>query len=258
MKLDLAGKIAFVFGSTKGIGKAIALKLAESGADIVLNGRNAVDGTTVKEIEGLGRRVFFARADITKYQEVKDAVESALDHFGKIDILVASGGVIGSDYLPRFFHETDPNSYFTCAESQWLTRLRCLRAVMDHMIHRGKGKIVVVTSDAGRWPTPAEAVSGGSAAAVIMGTKVIAQEVARYGIRVNAVSLPPIPNTEGYNHVVQHSESLAHVLKKAIDKQPFPVTAEDIAEATLFLASDRSDAITGQILSVNGGLCFPG
>src|SRR5882757_7972681 len=167
MKPDLAEKVALVFGSTKGIGKAIALKLAENGSDIVLNGRNAVDGSIVRQIEDLGRRVFFARADITNYQEVKGAVEAALGHFGKIDILVASGGVIGSDYLPRFFHETDPSSFGTCAESQWLTRLRCLRAVMDHMIEKGRGKIIIITSDAGRWPTPAEAVSGGSAAAAI-------------------------------------------------------------------------------------------
>jgi 3-oxoacyl-[acyl-carrier protein] reductase len=91
-----------------------------------------------------------------------------------------------------------------------------------------------------------------------MATKVLAQELARWQIRVNAICVPPIENTPGYEHVTRLSDSLAHVFNKALAKQPFPVTVEDIAEAALFFSSDESNAITGQILSVNGGLCFPG
>ena len=89
-----------------------------------------------------------------------------------------------------------------------------------------------------------------------MGTKVLAQELARWQIRVNAIALPPIPGSESYDSGL--SESLDRVFQKARAKQRFPVTTEDVAEAVLFFSSDESNAITGQILSVNGGLCFPG
>lgn len=259
MKTDLTGKVAFVFGSTQGIGKAIALKLAENGSDIVLNGRQPTAPVALRrQVEDLGARAGYEQADITRYREVKNAVDKALSQFGKIDILVASGGVTSLDYAPTFFHQTVPGSYIQLAESQWMSRLNCIRAVLDHMIANNKGKVVVVAGDAGRWPTPAEAVSGGCHAALFMGTKVIAQEVARYGIRVNAVSMPPIPGTAGFDHVIGRSDSLARVFDKANVKRPFPVTATDIAEAVLFLCADEADAITGQILSVNGGLSFPG
>lgn len=259
MKANLNDKVAFVFGSTQGIGKAIALKLAANGSDIVLNGRQpAAPVELLRQIEDLGAKVGYEQADITRYGEVKSAVDNALGRFGKINILIASGGVTSLDYAPKFFHQTDPGSYVQLAESQWMSRLNCIRAVLDHMMANKKGKIVVVAGDAGRWPTPAEVVSGGCHAAVFMGTKVIAQEVARHGIRVNAVSMPPIPGTAGFDHVIGRSDSLAHVFGKANSKRPLPVTAEDIAEATLFLCADESDAITGQILSVNGGLSFPG
>ena len=259
MQTDLAGKVAFVAGSTGGIGKAIALKLAESGANIVLNGRNPAPATAViEQIEKLGRRVIFERADITEYSEVKRAVDNALAELGRIDILVASGGVTGAAMTSNFFQNTAPDSYETYAKFGYWSRLHCAKAVLDHMIEKQRGKIIMITTDAGRWPTPAELLPGGVGAAVLMATKVLAWELARWQIRVNAICLAPMENTPGYDLVVQASDSLRHVFEKALAKQPFPVTPEDIAEAALFFSSDESKAITGQILSVNGGLSFPG
>ena len=264
MQTDLAGKVAFVAGSTAGIGKAIALKLAENGANIVLNGRKPEAATEmIEQIKKLGRRVIFEKADITVYAEVKQAVDNALEKLDKIEILVASGGVagaetVGVDISPDFFQNIDPDSYELYAKGGWWSRLYCVKAVLGHMVEKQKGKIIMITTDAGRWPTPVESLAGGTGAALIIATKVLAQELARSQIRINTICLPPIENTPSYEHVVQLSDSLARMFKKALTKQPFPVTAEDIAEAALFFSSDESDAITGQILSVNGGLCFPG
>jgi 3-oxoacyl-[acyl-carrier protein] reductase len=259
MDASLTGRVAFVVGSSAGVGKAIAVKLATNGADIALNGRNPTSATKVrKQIEKLGRRVIFEKADMMNYQDIKQAMDNAIVKLGKIDILVANGGTTSADFIVDFFEKTDPASYLLFAESNWLCRLYCVRAVLDHMIERRTGKIVIITTDAGRWPTPAECLAGATGAGVVMATKVLAQELARWQIRVNAICLPPIKDTPGFDHATQCSPSLAYVFDKALKKQPFPVTVEDIATAALFFASDDSNAITGQILSVNGGLCFPG
>jgi 2-hydroxycyclohexanecarboxyl-CoA dehydrogenase len=258
MMMELRGKTAFVAGSTQGVGRAIALKFAEHGADIILNGRNpSVTDGLIEQIELLGRRVIFEKADITLYREIKEAVDSAFASFGRIDILVASGGR-RYDTSPNYFHETDPDSFEAYAKTQWLSRLNCAKAVLPYMKLKQSGKIIFITTDAGRWPTPVEAVAGGAGAAVVMATKVLAQEFARWNIRVNAISLPPIKNTPAYEIVSQLSGSIAHLFDKALAKQPFPVTTDDVAETALFFASEKSNAITGQILSVNGGLSFPG
>ena len=211
----------------------------------------------IEQIEKLGRAAIFERADVTDYQEIKQAVDDALARLGRIDILVASGAATGS-MKPDFFRNTPPDSYMIYAESQWFSRLYCVRAVLDHMIEKQDGKIIVITTDAGRWPTPAECLAGGAGAAMVMSTKVLAHELARWRIKVNAIALPPIPDTPSCKVVTQLSSSLAHVFDRAIAKQPFRVTVEDVAKAALFLASDESSVITGQIISVNGGLSFPG
>jgi len=260
MKADLTGKVAFITGSTSGIGKAIALELAKNGADIALNGRNQAAALKIaNEIEKFGRKAIFEKADINNYNEIKQAFNNAIAKLGKIDILVASGGVSGAaDITIDFFERTDPASYMEYVKANLTCRLYSVRAILDHMIERRSGKIIIITTDAGRWPTPAESLSGATAAGLVIATKVLAMELARSQIRINTLCLPPIKDTPGFEHVVQYSPSLAYVFDKAFAKQPFPVTAEDIAAAALFFASDDSNAITGQILSINGGLCFPG
>ncbi|OPX34038.1 MAG: hypothetical protein B1H11_11560 [Desulfobacteraceae bacterium 4484_190.1] len=257
MQVDLDGKVAFVAGSTSGIGKVVALKLAENQADIVLNGRNATQAEKViEEIERLGRKVIFEKADITDYREVEQAMRNALAKLGKVDILVASGGITQTGICPKFFHETDPIEYLSIAENQWWSRLYCIKAILPHMIERKTGKIIMLTTDAGRWPTPAESVVGGAGAAVMLGTRVLAKELARWRIRVNTVSTTVIENSASFQYETMLSPSLAQVFTKALEKQPFPVTMEDVAAVCMFLASPEADSITGQVLSVNGGLSF--
>lgn len=261
MGTDLMGKVALVTGSSKGIGRTIALKFAEHGADVIINGRNPEPGMdTVKKIMDMGRKAIFEKADVMVYNEVKTMVDRALDQMPKIDILVASGGVVThGDTITtlNFFKEIDPESYIYFFYSQYFSRLYCTRAILDHMIEREYGKIIYITTDAGRWPTPGESLAGGAGAALVLTTKVLARELARWKIRVNAISTTVTRDTEGLELLFSFGP-VGKVFEKAMKKQPFPLTSHDLAEAALFLASEASDQITGQTLSVNGGLSFPG
>jgi 2-hydroxycyclohexanecarboxyl-CoA dehydrogenase len=257
MQGSLSGKVALVAGSSYGIGRAVAVKLAQNGADIIVNGRNEEKGQeTVEHIQSMGHRAIFEKADVTDYSQVKQMVGNSIQRLGKIDILVASGGRPAKEAGLQFFRETDPEEYISYAQSQWFSRLHCVRGVLDHMVERQSGKIVMITTDAGRWPTPGECMSGGAAAALVIATKVLAREFARWKIRINTICLTVTRDTPDLETML--SSPIARIGKKALERQPFPTTSNDVAEAALFLASPASDQITGQILSVNGGLSFPG
>ena len=180
MKADLTGKVALVTGSSRDIGKAIAIKLAENGADVVINGRNIDVGLkVVEQIQSMGRRAIFEKADIYNYAEVQQMAANTIEKLGKIDILVATGGAASAGVLPHFFRDIDPKDYAVFAVSRWFTRANSIRAVLDHMIERQYGKIILVTTDAGRVPTPGESINGAAAAAVIQMTKALANEFTR-------------------------------------------------------------------------------
>jgi len=257
MKVDLSGKVALITGATKGVGREIALKFAYSGADIAINARRPEPAADLlSEIEAAGVKGIFEPADITDYGEVSRMVSQVLRRLGKIDILVVSGGA-AERLKPNFFHAIDPKDYMAYVEGQWLSRLYCTRAVLDHMKERQSGKIIFLGTDGGRWPTPGESIAGGVGAALVMSTKVLAKEFARWQIRVNTICITVTRDTPGLDWVMSGSPA-AKIFQKALERQPFPVYSEDVAEVALFLASSESDKITGQIISVNGGLSFPG
>lgn len=250
------GDVAIVTGSTSGVGKAIALELADRGADVVVNGLTQEKGRRlVDEIEDGGQRARFVRADITDYGEMERLVETAVDELGGLDILVGSGGATGKDVMPDFFRDQDPSDHPEFVETHYLGRIYPIKAALEPMIETGGGRIVNISSDAGRVPTPGESGVGGPFAAVMMATRALAQELARWDIRVNTVSVSVVADTPGLDRDLAESE-MSHVFEKALELQDFPVSSEDIAEAAAFLAGERP--ITGQILSVNGGVSFPG
>jgi 3-oxoacyl-[acyl-carrier protein] reductase len=259
MQADLSGKVALVTGSTKGIGRAVALTLARNGADVVLNGRNLEHAQPVlDEIRGMGRQSWFEEADIWDYQEVRRMVDRTVQRSGRVDILVASGA--GGGAPPEFFNKIDPELYVDTVRSHLLSRLYCVRAVLDHMTERQKGKIIMITTDAGRTPTPRESLIGGAAAGLVLMTKVIAQETARWQIRINTICTTVTKDTPGYDYAMADPTShIYRIFKKAEEKMPFGMNRpDDIAQLALFLASEDSNQITGQVFSVSGGLSFPG
>ena len=259
MEADLSGKVALVTGSSKGIGRAIAVKFAENGASVVINARTPGPALEVVEhVRAMGREAHFEPADLYNYDDVKRMVDSAMQRLGHIDILVASGAAAGPP--PQPFHEIDPKSYGDCVSSHLFTRLYAVRAVLDHMMARQSGKIIIVTTDAGRTPTRGESLIGGAAAAVVLMTKALAMELARDKIRINTICTTVTKDTPGYETATSQQDThLANLFKKAEERMPFGMNRpDDIAQLALFLASQDSNQITGQIFSISGGLSFPG
>jgi len=259
VEADLSGKVALVTGSSKGIGRAIAVRFAENGASVVINARTPGPALEVVEhVRAMGREAHFEPADLYNYDDVKRMVDSAVQRFGHIDIMVANGAAAGPP--PQPFHEIDPKSYGDCVSSHLFTRLYAVRAVLDHMMARQSGKIIIVTTDAGRTPTRGESLIGGAAAAVVLMTKALAMELARCKIRINTICTTVTRDTPGYDTATSQQDThLANLFKKAEERMPFGMNRpDDIAQLALFLASQDSNQITGQIFSISGGLSFPG
>lgn len=259
MQANLNGKVAIVTGSSQGIGRAIALRFAENGADVVVNARSSGPALEVlRQIESLGRKARYEQADISDYHQVKQMVDNTIHEFGKIDIMVASGAAAGPP--PQLFYQLDPQSYMDCITSHLLTRLYCIRAVLGHMMERRGGKIVAVSTDAGRTPTPGESLIGGAAAALVLMTRALAQEMSRSQIRINTICITVTRDTPGWDKAMSDDTTyLFKMFKKVEERVPFGLNRpDDIAQLALFLASDDSNQITGQVFSINGGLSFPG
>lgn len=254
---SLEGKVALVTGGAEGVGKACAMKLAQNGADIVIADRNVELGQKVaSEIETIGPRSSLIEVNLWDFDSTKQMIDHAISEMGKIDILIANGAA--TPKYAKFFHEQNPlEDYAGCLNSQLFSRLYSIRALLDHMREKNYGKIVIITSDAGRTPTPKESLIGASAAGLVVMTKVMAAEFSRWNIRVNCLCLTLIEGTPAQRGVeaTAAKDIFAKVRKRARFGIP---TAEDVAEGALFFSLPETDRITGQILSINGGLSFPG
>jgi len=264
----LDGKVALVTGATGYIGKAIALKLAGEGATVAVNGRNRQAGeAVVADITSHGGRAIFAQADILDGEQVTRMVDDVATQLGKLDILVASGAGASHDSLPfRLFDELDHSEIDYYIKSHWLTRAYAVQSSIKHMTRAGGGKIVLIGTDAGRVATVGESMIGGSTAGMMQMSRALARELGRKNIRINVVSMSYISDAEPRWH--NSSEALEAkqdaegkrkgMLENLRKRMLFDVTAKDIAATVSFFAGPASDAITGQTLSVNGGLSTPG
>lgn len=260
MQANLNDKVAVVIGGSYGIGKAIAIKFAENGADLVIVARNPEKAQpVVEQIQGLGRKAIFEKGDATNFQEMQQIVKNALEKFGKIDILVPCGRPRSTK--PHLFHDVDTNQYLDYFKEVFLSKAYPIRAVLDHMRERQMGKIVIITTDAGRVPSIAGSMHGGAAAGLLLASKVWAREFSRWKIRINTICTILTVDTEGHDKFKAGTvdDAWKKSLGKMGERAPFGFnTPKDIAEAALFFASEDSNQITGQILSISGGLSFPG
>jgi 3-oxoacyl-[acyl-carrier protein] reductase len=260
---QLQGQIALVTGATAFIGRAIALELARRGAHVIVNGRNPEAGQAViNEIAANGYSATFEQADLTNSDAVHAMVDRVAERHGRLDILVASGAGASADSPSfRLFKEMSNGDFDNYIRAHWLTRAFAIQAAARVMALHGRGKIVAVGTDAGRVATVGESFIGGATAGMMQMCRVLARELGRDGIRVNAVAMsyiwdaeprwgPGSPALEG-----GHGKGMIENLRK---RMLFPVLCQDIANAAAFLAGPESDAITGQTLSVNGGLSTPG
>jgi 3-oxoacyl-[acyl-carrier protein] reductase len=263
MLTDLSGKVAAVLGGTKGIGRACVLKLASCGARVIFQGRDEASARQIaEECGGLSGRVLFVRADLSSYEEVHGTIARAVGEFGKVDIVVASGGP--REPRPKLFIDMGPDDAMAMLQSRLLPRLHALHAAVSHMRDRGYGKIILLTTDAARTPTPSESMIGAAGASVMFLTRSLAAELAGLGIRVNAVATTLTTGTPPHDEYLRarqggSNEVIIKAFAKVEQRVKFRInTAEDLAEYVLFLASPESDQISGSTLSINGGLSFPG
>ncbi|HSR13537.1 MAG TPA: glucose 1-dehydrogenase [Thermodesulfobacteriota bacterium] len=249
--MDLNGKVAIITGAGGGIGRGAALKFASLGARVAvadIKREGAME--TVSEIERLGSKGLDLDTDITSFAQVKAMVERTLSHFGQIDILVNNAGW---DKIEPFVKNT-PEFWDKIIALNLEGHIYCTRAVLDHMMGRKYGKIVNVSSDAGRVGSTGEAVYSACKGGMIAFTKTMARELARYQINVNCVC-PGATETPLLAEITS-GETGAKIIDAMVKAVPFRRLGkpEDLAAAIAFLASDDAAFITGQTLSVSGGL----
>lgn len=246
-------KVAVVTASTSGVGKETAKMLGEGGAEhVVINGRDAKTGIRVREELAATcpkTKFSFFQADLSVSAQSDAMFDWIQSEIGRIDILVHCGG---AQVKPDFFVQIDPATYRHQIDGHFTSFVTCCRRAIPMM--GAGGSIVVIASDAGKTATPAETLIGAMKAAVIMFARTLALEVSRQGIRVNALTPSLIANTKSYDRTMSGGTS-RKIFEKASAKAKLGVpNPEDVAPLAVFLSSSFASKITGQAISVNGGI----
>ena len=247
-KLD--DKVAIVTGSGRGIGRGIVEKLDAEGASVVVS--DVVEGSVRETAAAIGGKAVGLQVDVTSKESVEAMVKEVMDHFGRIDVLVNNAGW---DKVQPFL-ESNMSDWEKVIAINLYGTLHCCKAVLPVMVAQGYGKVVNIGSDAGRVGSSGEAVYSATKGGIIAFTKTLAREMARYKINVNCVCPGPA-DTPLFAQLGEENPRLREALEKAIPWRRL-ARPEDIANAVAFLVSDEAEYITGQILSVSGGLTMAG
>ena len=243
----LDGKVALITGAARGIGKAIALKFAEEGADVAFTDLviNEAAEETISEIAAYGHKVKAYASNAAKFDETQTVVEDIIKDFGRIDILVNNAGITKDGLVMRM------------SEEQWdaviavnlKSAFNFIHAVVPQMARQKSGSIINMASIAGQMGNPGQVNYASSKAGLIAMAKSVAKEMGSRGIRANAIA-PGYVITEMTNALPEavREEYIKNIpLKRG-------ATVEEIANTALYLASDLSSYVTGQVIAVNGGL----
>lgn len=248
MNFSLDNKVALVTGASRGIGRAIAMGLAQSGADLVIASRKKDDLEKVaEEIRKTGRKCLPVTTHVGRLEEIKNLVELASGEFGRIDILINDAATNPSMAAAI---DIDERAWDSIMNLNLKGLFFLSQAVARVMKEKGGGKIINVASVAGITPDilPVYSISK---AGVIMATKVMAQQWAIYNIRVNAIA-PSLTKTRFSEPLLSNPD----ILNIAMSKTPLgrPAEPEEMVGAVIYLASDASSYVTGQVLAIDGGI----
>ncbi len=240
-------KVAMVTGAARGLGRACALALAHSGADVALGLRDvSTSNELVKEIESMGRRALPLQMDVSKMEQIKGAVDTAIEYFGRIDILVNNVGVAPANPAEKVTEK----DYDTTMDLNVKATFFTSQAVGKQMIKQGGGRIINMSSQAGFIALDDEAIYCTSKAAINHMTRNLASEWAKFNITVNAVA-PTFIETPGTEPWLDDPEFRQSV----IDRIPLGRIGKpvEVAGPVVFLASDAASLITGSVLLIDGG-----
>lgn len=240
-------KVAFITGSTRGIGKQIAITLAESGYDIAVNYRTENEDlkNTKKEIEEKGVKCFAVQGDVSNFEDCERFIKEIIDEYGKIDVLVNNAGITRDTLLMRMKKE----DFESVIDINLVGTFNVTKNVISYMLKARSGRIINISSVVGVSGNAGQTNYSASKAGIIGFTKSLAKEVGSRGILVNAVA-PGFIET-------QMTDVLKDDVKDEIAKS-IPLkrmgTPEDVANVVKFLASDDSSYITGQVINIDGGM----
>lgn len=245
----LSGKCAVITGASRGIGKEIAIKFAKQGANIVINYRKNEEEADLlkKEIELLGREVLIVKADVSNLEEAEFLITEAKKRFDRIDILVNNAGITKDNLLLRMKEE----EFDDVVKVNLKGTFNCLKAITPIMLKQKYGKIINMASVVGVIGNAGQINYCASKAGIIGMTKSLAREIGRKSITVNAIA-PGFIQTDMTN-VLDEDQKKSILSQVPLNRFG---TVEDVANVALFLASDNSNYITGQVLSVDGGMAM--
>ncbi|MFK4566957.1 3-oxoacyl-[acyl-carrier-protein] reductase [Enterococcus sp. UD-01] len=245
--MELQGKNVFITGSTRGIGKAVALAFAKEGANIALNGRSEIGSEQIAEIEAFGVKCIGVSGDIADFQAAGDMIEAVVEGLGSIDVLVNNAGITNDKLLLRMTDE----DFNRCIQINLSGTFNMTQHAVKRMMKQRSGRIINMSSVVGLMGNIGQANYAASKAGVIGLTKSVAREVAARGITCNAIA-PGFIETE-------MTDVLSDKIKEGMTQQ-IPLKSfgqvEDVANTAVFIA--KSPYITGQVINVDGGIAMQG